>query len=133
MNTFAVGVVGCTVFSWANDHDRALSVFVSVCLCVRQHESFRQQQADKVAADSEVYFLKQTAGNSCGTVALLHAVANNKSKPTFGECRSNKQGYHRYQTGKTPLVSIDDSVISPEVSYIYNSNYQSIHYFHVVS
>ncbi|XP_041789291.1 ubiquitin carboxyl-terminal hydrolase isozyme L1 [Chelmon rostratus] len=49
----------------------------------QQHESFRQQQADKVAGDSEVYFLKQTAANSCGTIALLHAVANDKSKPTF--------------------------------------------------
>ncbi|KAM3624343.1 uncharacterized protein V6R79_022217 [Siganus canaliculatus] len=49
----------------------------------QQHESFRQQQADKVAGNSEVYFLKQTAGNSCGTIALLHAVANNKSKPSF--------------------------------------------------
>ncbi|XP_076584895.1 ubiquitin carboxyl-terminal hydrolase isozyme L1 isoform X1 [Chaetodon auriga] len=49
----------------------------------QQHDSFRQQQADKVAGNSEVYFLKQTAVNSCGTIALLHAVANNKSKPTF--------------------------------------------------
>jgi len=55
-----------------------------------QHESFRQQQADKVAEDSEVYFLKQTAANSCGTIALLHAVANNKGKMTFGECGSNE-------------------------------------------
>uniref|UniRef100_A0A3B4WVQ5 Ubiquitin carboxyl-terminal hydrolase n=1 Tax=Seriola lalandi dorsalis TaxID=1841481 RepID=A0A3B4WVQ5_SERLL len=49
----------------------------------QQHESFRQKQADKVAENSEVYFLKQTVVNSCGTVALLHAVANNKSKLTF--------------------------------------------------
>ncbi|KAL3066621.1 hypothetical protein OYC64_016549 [Pagothenia borchgrevinki] len=49
----------------------------------QQHEFFRKQQADKVADSSEVYFLKQTAVNSCGTIALLHAVANNKSKLTF--------------------------------------------------
>ncbi|XP_060939426.1 ubiquitin carboxyl-terminal hydrolase isozyme L1 [Limanda limanda] len=49
----------------------------------QQHESFREKQADKVAEESEVYFLKQTIVNSCGTVALLHAVANNKSKLTF--------------------------------------------------
>lgn len=49
----------------------------------QQHESFRQQQADKVAGDAEVYFLKQTLGNSCGTIALLHAVANNESKLKF--------------------------------------------------
>lgn len=49
----------------------------------QQHESFRQQQADKVAGGSEVYFVKQTVVNSCGTIALLHAVANNKNKLTF--------------------------------------------------
>ncbi|KAF3687822.1 Ubiquitin carboxyl-terminal hydrolase isozyme L1 [Channa argus] len=49
----------------------------------QQHESFRQQQADKVAEETAVYFLKQTVVNSCGTIALLHAVANNKSKLTF--------------------------------------------------
>ncbi|KAM7394449.1 hypothetical protein PAMP_021253 [Pampus punctatissimus] len=49
----------------------------------QQHESFRQQQADKVSGGSEVYFLKQTVVNSCGTIALLHAVGNNKSKLTF--------------------------------------------------
>ncbi|KAF7666745.1 hypothetical protein LDENG_00093170 [Lucifuga dentata] len=48
-----------------------------------QHESFRQQQADKLARDSAVYFLKQTVVNSCGTVSLLHAVANNQSKLAF--------------------------------------------------
>ncbi|RVE76049.1 hypothetical protein OJAV_G00005020 [Oryzias javanicus] len=49
----------------------------------QQHESFRAQQADKVDDGSEVYFLKQTAVNSCGTIALLHAVANNKDKLAF--------------------------------------------------
>uniref|UniRef100_A0A3Q2ZRT6 Ubiquitin carboxyl-terminal hydrolase n=1 Tax=Kryptolebias marmoratus TaxID=37003 RepID=A0A3Q2ZRT6_KRYMA len=49
----------------------------------QQHESFRAQQADKVSGGSDVYFLKQTAVNSCGTVALVHAVANNKDKLSF--------------------------------------------------
>ncbi|XP_069545329.1 ubiquitin carboxyl-terminal hydrolase isozyme L1 [Brachyistius frenatus] len=49
----------------------------------QQHESFRAQQADKISGGSEVYFLKQTAVNSCGTIALLHVVANNKGKLTF--------------------------------------------------
>lgn len=49
----------------------------------QQHESFRGQQADKIAAGTEAYFLKQTVVNSCGTIALLHAVANNKDKLTF--------------------------------------------------
>lgn len=49
----------------------------------QQHESFRKQQTDKVSGDSEAYFLKQTGDNSCGTIALLHTVANNKNKLTF--------------------------------------------------
>lgn len=51
----------------------------------QQHESFRKQQADKVATGSEVYFLKQTVGNSCGTIALLHSVGNNKDNITFND------------------------------------------------
>ncbi|XP_074520729.1 ubiquitin carboxyl-terminal hydrolase isozyme L1 [Halichoeres trimaculatus] len=49
----------------------------------QQHESFRKQQADKISGDAEAYFLKQTGDNSCGTIALLHTVANNKNKLTF--------------------------------------------------
>uniref|UniRef100_A0A8C6S6E4 Ubiquitin carboxyl-terminal hydrolase n=1 Tax=Neogobius melanostomus TaxID=47308 RepID=A0A8C6S6E4_9GOBI len=51
----------------------------------QQHESFRKQQADKVVAGSDVYFLKQTVGNSCGTIALLHIVGNNKDNMTFND------------------------------------------------
>ncbi|KAM9792321.1 ubiquitin carboxyl-terminal hydrolase isozyme L1 [Neosynchiropus ocellatus] len=49
----------------------------------QQHEAFRASQSDMVANDSDTYFLKQTIINSCGTVALLHAVGNNKSKFAF--------------------------------------------------
>uniref|UniRef100_A0A3P8UTC5 Ubiquitin carboxyl-terminal hydrolase n=1 Tax=Cynoglossus semilaevis TaxID=244447 RepID=A0A3P8UTC5_CYNSE len=48
-----------------------------------QHESFRKQQGGGDAGDTGVYFLKQTIDNSCGTIALLHAVANNQGKLTF--------------------------------------------------
>uniref|UniRef100_A0A3B4AVF2 Ubiquitin carboxyl-terminal hydrolase n=1 Tax=Periophthalmus magnuspinnatus TaxID=409849 RepID=A0A3B4AVF2_9GOBI len=57
----------------------------------QQHESFRQKQADKVAAGSEVYFLKQSVGNSCGTIALLHSVGNNKDKMTFNNSSALKK------------------------------------------
>uniref|UniRef100_A0A4W5JZM2 Ubiquitin carboxyl-terminal hydrolase n=2 Tax=Hucho hucho TaxID=62062 RepID=A0A4W5JZM2_9TELE len=51
----------------------------------QQHESFRQQQAGKVSGGTGLYFLKQTVVNSCGTVALLHAVANNPTHIEYGE------------------------------------------------
>ncbi|KAG8134850.1 putative Ubiquitin carboxyl-terminal hydrolase protein [Naja naja] len=31
----------------------------------------------------DVYFVKQTASNSCGTIGLIHAVANNQDKIRF--------------------------------------------------
>lgn len=51
----------------------------------QQHETFREQQANKVSAGAEVYFLKQTVGNTCGTIALLHAVGNNRDCMTFND------------------------------------------------
>lgn len=30
--------------------------------------------------------MKQTIGNSCGTIGLIHAVANNQDKLEFGMC-----------------------------------------------
>uniref|UniRef100_A0A803K4J2 ubiquitinyl hydrolase 1 n=1 Tax=Xenopus tropicalis TaxID=8364 RepID=A0A803K4J2_XENTR len=53
-----------------------------------QHENFRQSQIKELQekdANKKVYFLKQTIGNSCGTVGLIHAAANNKDKLNFAE------------------------------------------------
>ncbi|NP_001090126.1 ubiquitin C-terminal hydrolase L1 S homeolog [Xenopus laevis] len=53
-----------------------------------QHENFRKCQIKELQeknANNKVYFLKQTIGNSCGTVGLIHAVANNKDKFNFAE------------------------------------------------
>jgi ubiquitin carboxyl-terminal hydrolase L3 len=35
---------------------------------------------------SDVYFMKQTIGNACGTIGLIHAVANNQASLEFGKC-----------------------------------------------
>ncbi|XP_058049801.1 ubiquitin carboxyl-terminal hydrolase isozyme L1 [Ahaetulla prasina] len=51
-----------------------------------QHENFRKKQIDELKGQevsSEVYFVKQTASNSCGTIGLIHAVANNQDKIRF--------------------------------------------------
>ncbi|KAJ7395786.1 Ubiquitin carboxyl-terminal hydrolase isozyme L1 [Pitangus sulphuratus] len=53
-----------------------------------QHENFRKQQTEKIKdqeISSKVYFLKQTVSNSCGTIGLIHAVANNKDKVKLDE------------------------------------------------
>ncbi|KAJ8271571.1 hypothetical protein COCON_G00104300 [Conger conger] len=51
----------------------------------QQHESFREKQVAELggAEDRKVFFLRQTVVNSCGTVGLLHAVANNQDKLEF--------------------------------------------------
>lgn len=67
----------------------------------QQHESFRKQQADGVSTD--VYFLKQTVANSCGTVALLHVVANNKDKMSFSDGSALKKFLD-----DTAAVSVDE-------------------------
>nr|XP_033802755.1 ubiquitin carboxyl-terminal hydrolase isozyme L1 isoform X1 [Geotrypetes seraphini] len=46
-----------------------------------QHENFREKQIEGLKGQEtspKIYFMKQTIGNSCGTVGLIHAVANNK-------------------------------------------------------
>ncbi|XP_069487851.1 ubiquitin carboxyl-terminal hydrolase isozyme L1 [Ambystoma mexicanum] len=53
-----------------------------------QHESYREKQIAELSgkeSNPKVYFMKQTIGNSCGTVGLIHAVANNRDKLSFGE------------------------------------------------
>lgn len=47
----------------------------------QQHEEFRSQQSVNPCKD--VYFMSQTVVNSCGTVGLLHAVANNQENLSF--------------------------------------------------
>ncbi|KAK1175588.1 ubiquitin carboxyl-terminal hydrolase isozyme L1-like [Acipenser oxyrinchus oxyrinchus] len=53
----------------------------------QQHEAFREKQAGELAGKQDeskkVYFVKQTIVNSCGTIGLLHAVANNMGKLEF--------------------------------------------------
>ncbi|XP_011843366.1 PREDICTED: ubiquitin carboxyl-terminal hydrolase isozyme L1 isoform X2 [Mandrillus leucophaeus] len=51
-----------------------------------QHENFRKKQIEELKGQEvspKVYFMKQTIGNSCGTIGLIHAVANNQDKLGF--------------------------------------------------
>uniref|UniRef100_A0A8C5QCA3 Ubiquitin carboxyl-terminal hydrolase n=1 Tax=Leptobrachium leishanense TaxID=445787 RepID=A0A8C5QCA3_9ANUR len=42
-----------------------------------------RRQRIKEEYNPKVYFLKQTIGNSCGMIGLIHAVANNRDKLTL--------------------------------------------------
>ncbi|XP_053433658.1 ubiquitin carboxyl-terminal hydrolase isozyme L1 isoform X1 [Nycticebus coucang] len=59
-----------------------------------QHENFRKKQIEELKGQEvspKVYFMKQTIGNSCGTVGLIHAVANNQDKLEFEDGSVLKQ------------------------------------------
>ncbi|XP_071518472.1 ubiquitin carboxyl-terminal hydrolase isozyme L3 isoform X2 [Panulirus ornatus] len=48
-------------------------------------EEFKNKQEEELEAagqevSEKVYFMKQFVGNACGTVALIHAIANNQDK-----------------------------------------------------
>ncbi|XP_041128594.1 ubiquitin carboxyl-terminal hydrolase isozyme L3-like [Polyodon spathula] len=54
-----------------------------------KYESYRLEEEAKIKSQgqevsSEVYFMKQTISNACGTVGLIHAVANNQDRLEFG-------------------------------------------------
>ncbi|KAF5190672.1 Ubiquitin carboxyl-terminal hydrolase isozyme l3 [Thalictrum thalictroides] len=46
---------------------------------ILEKESVKKEPSDKV------YFMKQTVGNACGTIGLLHAIANVSSEIKFAE------------------------------------------------
>lgn len=51
-----------------------------------QHNEFRKKQEDDQKdkeADAKVYFMKQTIGNSCGIVGVIHATSSNQDKLGF--------------------------------------------------
>ncbi|MGH0141292.1 UNVERIFIED_CONTAM: hypothetical protein FKN15_073325 [Acipenser sinensis] len=54
-----------------------------------KYESYRLEEEAKIKSQgqevsSEVYFMKQTISNACGTIGLIHAVANNQDRLEFG-------------------------------------------------
>lgn len=48
-----------------------------------------KKQHDKLVgenykAEENVYFIKQNISNACGTIAMIHALANNENTINFG-------------------------------------------------
>ncbi|NXK60219.1 UCHL3 hydrolase, partial [Sylvietta virens] len=55
-----------------------------------KYETFRTEEEERIKAKgqdvkSSVYFMKQTINNACGTIGLIHAIANNRDKMNFGK------------------------------------------------
>uniref|UniRef100_A0A8C3HSM5 Ubiquitin carboxyl-terminal hydrolase n=2 Tax=Chrysemys picta bellii TaxID=8478 RepID=A0A8C3HSM5_CHRPI len=53
-----------------------------------KYETFRTEEEERIKAQgqnvrSSVYFMKQTINNACGTIGLIHAIANNRDKMNF--------------------------------------------------
>ncbi|CAN9497577.1 unnamed protein product [Ophioblennius macclurei] len=47
---------------------------------LEEEEKLKEQRQD---VSPDVYFIKQTIGNACGTIGLIHAVANNQAQLEF--------------------------------------------------
>jgi hypothetical protein len=69
----------------------------SMCSCVcgpaadEGAQAAAASQAAAAAAGSQPYYMKQTIGNACGTIAMLHAIGNNKERAGTGEGGGHRQ------------------------------------------
>ncbi|XP_004680150.1 PREDICTED: ubiquitin carboxyl-terminal hydrolase isozyme L3 isoform X2 [Condylura cristata] len=91
-----------------------------------KYEVFRTEEEEKIKSQgqdvkSSVYFMKQTISNACGTIGLIHAIANNKDKMHF-------------ESGSTLKKFLEESVsMSPEERARYLENYDAIRVTHETS
>lgn len=54
-----------------------------------KYEAFKQEEADRLKrqppdVSPDVYFIKQTIGNACGTIGMIHVLANNQKYLEMG-------------------------------------------------
>ncbi|XP_078513559.1 ubiquitin carboxyl-terminal hydrolase isozyme L3 [Lissotriton helveticus] len=77
------------------DHELLSLVPKPVCAVLllfpvtHKHEEHKAEEQSRIKARGQelsptIYFVKQTIRNACGTIALIHAVANNQKKLEFG-------------------------------------------------
>ncbi|KAK9401697.1 ubiquitin carboxyl-terminal hydrolase isozyme L3 [Crotalus adamanteus] len=88
-----------------------------------KYETFRMKEEETIKANGQevkpgVYFMKQTISNACGTIGLIHAIANNRDKIDFEKDSSLKK-------------FLDESVpMSPEQRAKYLETYEAIRVTH---
>ncbi|XP_015272608.1 PREDICTED: ubiquitin carboxyl-terminal hydrolase isozyme L3 isoform X2 [Gekko japonicus] len=83
-----------------------------------KYETFRTEEEERIKSQGQavkpsVYFMKQTISNACGTIGLIHAIANNRDKINF-EAESSLKKF------------LDESVsMSPEERAKYLETYEA--------
>ncbi|KAL8189924.1 UNVERIFIED_CONTAM: Ubiquitin carboxyl-terminal hydrolase isozyme L3 [Gekko kuhli] len=88
-----------------------------------KYETFRTEEEERIKSQGQevkpsVYFMKQTISNACGTIGLIHAIANNRDKINFEAASSLKK-------------FLDESVsMSPEERAKYLETYEAIRVTH---
>nr|XP_028584192.1 ubiquitin carboxyl-terminal hydrolase isozyme L3 isoform X2 [Podarcis muralis] len=88
-----------------------------------KYETFRTEEEAKIKAEGQevkpsVYFMRQTISNACGTIGLIHAIANNRDKINF-------------ETDSSLKKFLDDSMpMSPEERAKYLETYEAIRVTH---
>ncbi|KAF3843343.1 hypothetical protein F7725_002192 [Dissostichus mawsoni] len=84
-----------------------------------KYEAFKHEEEEKLKGQpqdvsADVYFMKQTIGNACGTIGLIHAVANNQKHLEFepDSPLKNIRVTHESsaQEGQTEAPSVDEKV-----------------------
>ncbi|KPP73665.1 ubiquitin carboxyl-terminal hydrolase isozyme L3-like [Scleropages formosus] len=88
-----------------------------------KYESFRLEEEAKIKQQGqevspEVYFMRQTIGNACGTIGLIHAVANNQGRLEFESDSALKK------------FLIESSSLSPEEKATFLERDESIRVTH---
>ncbi|XP_037751184.1 ubiquitin carboxyl-terminal hydrolase isozyme L3 isoform X1 [Chelonia mydas] len=88
-----------------------------------KYETFRTEEEERIKAQgqnvrSSVYFMKQTINNACGTIGLIHAIANNRDKMNFESDSTLKKFLE------------DSSPMSPEERAKYLETYEAIRVTH---
>ncbi|OQS00212.1 ubiquitin carboxyl-terminal hydrolase [Thraustotheca clavata] len=100
----------CDVYStedWALDMVLRPVLAVIMLFPIKAHtEEFAKGQQERIVKGGQyvspnVYFMKQTVGNACGTVGILHALGNVKDAIKFRE-GSFLDTFFKSTRGKTP-------------------------------
>lgn len=110
----------CDVFGFDDDLlgmiPKPVLAFVLLFPITNENEVIKQEEDESESiVPSNVWFIKQTIGNACGTIAVLHSVANNlqQIKLQSQDCfiaRFLKQAEHLDPSARATLLEDDKEI-----------------------